>query len=862
MKKGNVLKKGLSLLGVIVLFVQILTVSGIFTYNHVYAESDLQISEEGYNTLLNELQLILNEKKFGNEINEIIIDGMKSLWDSYDNIYYSYSAIGYPEKEKYIRDNYIKGIKKVGYIRLMSNEEIEFQPGVVAYVSADENGVPYMCLKYKPEDEYEYNEYLNTLQHEVRHIIQDENWNDKVEEYRYMLRTSAEGWAVLGELNKYKNNNAQDICTYYNESKTDENNNYVKIGGIGSTTEYALLPNAILKLTIIVGYDNMYKFETGEITYDELLEILEQKLGNETYERFIDDLKTSFLNYDRDYSVPGFEAFWFNEGTDYDKIFDAENIVLNVLESKISNANSKEEIQALFNFYYIYKKYYCVKYEEIIETVIDENENNITIDRNITDKSCEKLIIEEIENLLIDKAIQYKAVAKVSDNVQLNKMALKSLFAEPNPPSAKYTGCINLEEESYIYTENEENDLITGNLKTNGTDTKFTVDNILDSTFLYQPDRFNTPNKIMKYTSKNNEKHIKEIKITQVPNKTTYIQNVEELDLYGGRLQIVYDDQTKEELSLTNENVKVTHFDNTNTGNIELTVEYQGKETTFSVEIINKENENINPINNVVEKWTDISNVKIKIDNNKILADNLNRKENHYYYFWIVDDEKDLLQEKESFMGLTREQVNSVSLVNIGDDISYWLDMDIKNVKCQLVEEDNDQDGITKVIINNFSLDELVNGKKVEKEENQKDEKDKDQKENDTVIYKIIEGANQIYKGKGNLIIKSNGDIKKFVKLEIDDKDVSKDYYSLKSGSTIIELKETFLANLNKGKHEITFVYEDGKVSTKFEIVNDTKDGTQAKISLPQTGDKIGLILVIAIISAGVFVITRKRKEI
>ena len=101
---------------------------------------------------------------------------------------------------------------------------------------------------------------------------------------------------------KYRNNDAEDIVAYFNESKIDEENNYLKIGGIGSTTEYSLLPNAILKLTIIVGYDNMYKFETGEITYEDLLSIIHEKLGNEIAERFINDLETAFLNYDRDYS--------------------------------------------------------------------------------------------------------------------------------------------------------------------------------------------------------------------------------------------------------------------------------------------------------------------------------------------------------------------------------------------------------------------------------------------------------------------------------------------------------------------------------------------------------------------------------
>lgn len=768
----------------IILSVQIVEATGVFINKDVYAENDLQIVDTQYNALLNELQLILNEKNFGNEINEIIIDGMKSLWDSYDNIYFSYSAIGYPSKEQYIRDNYIKAIEMVGYIRLLSEEEIAFQPGVVAYASKDENEVHYVCLQHKPTSEDEYKEYLNTLQHEIRHVVQNENWNGKAsEDYFYMLRASSEGWAVLGELNKYKSNEGINFKNiHYCESKIDEQNNYVQIGGIGSVTEYCILANTILKLTIIVGYDNMYKFETGVITYEELLEIVYQKLGTETANRFIDDLKTDFLNYSKDYSVSGWEGFWYNEDVNYDKIFDAENIVLEVLKNKISNANSKEEIQALFNFYYVYKKYYCVKYQEIIEKVIEETENGSVKERKKTDKSSEKLNLD-IEDILIEKAIQYKAVNTISNNTKLNKMALRSLFAEPDIPSL-YSGYISLENDNYVYEENEKDGMLTGSLTTSGMKTTFNENDILSCEFLNYNEVLYSSNKLMK--------------------NTTNIDNNENAD------------------------------------------------------------ESSKLVNTIGETWTSTSNIGVRIKDSKLEVENLDSKENYYYYFWIVDDDKDLLPEGKEFYPTTA-QINSISLVNIGDDLSYWLEEnDVKKLKCQLVEEDTQHDAVSRVIINNVGLEEIINGKK--KENDMNNDKEIEDKSNEdkksTFSYKIIEGANQIYKGKGNLIIKSNGDIKKFVKLEIDDKDVSKDYYSLKSGSTIIELKETFLANLNKGKHEITFVYEDGKVSTKFEIVNDTKDGTQAKISLPQTGDKIGLILVIAIISAGVFVITRKRKEI
>ena len=81
-------------------------------------------------------------------------------------------------------------------------------------------------------------------------------------------------------------------------------------------------------------------------------------------------------------------------------------------------------------------------------------------------------------------------------------------------------------------------------------------------------------------------KELVSIEIAQQPNKTTYIQNYEELDVTGGKIRLTYNDETTEEIEMTPE--MVTGFDNTQLGPQTLTVSYEEKTTTFEVTVLAK----------------------------------------------------------------------------------------------------------------------------------------------------------------------------------------------------------------------------------------------------------------------------------
>lgn len=89
-----------------------------------------------------------------------------------------------------------------------------------------------------------------------------------------------------------------------------------------------------------------------------------------------------------------------------------------------------------------------------------------------------------------------------------------------------------------------------------------------------------------------------------------------------------------------------------------------------------------------------------------------------------------------------------------------------------------------------------------------------------TTTYKIVEGANQKHEVEGgkDLVVKADGDFTKFTGIKVDGTTVSASNYTAVSGSTKVTLKSAYLDTLTAGTHKLTFVYNDGEVSTNFTV--------------------------------------------
>lgn len=83
-------------------------------------------------------------------------------------------------------------------------------------------------------------------------------------------------------------------------------------------------------------------------------------------------------------------------------------------------------------------------------------------------------------------------------------------------------------------------------------------------------------------------KSIDRIEISSKPTQLQYIQNYEDLNLDGGKILVKYNDETSQEIEMSNTQIEITGFNNSVLGTQTITVSYGGKSTEFNVEIIEK----------------------------------------------------------------------------------------------------------------------------------------------------------------------------------------------------------------------------------------------------------------------------------
>lgn len=98
--------------------------------------------------------------------------------------------------------------------------------------------------------------------------------------------------------------------------------------------------------------------------------------------------------------------------------------------------------------------------------------------------------------------------------------------------------------------------------------------------------------------------------------------------------------------------------------------------------------------------------------------------------------------------------------------------------------------------------------------------------EEEPADYKMLEGDGSIWTKEkdGGVVFRASGSVVKFNGIKIDGNLVDAENYTIREGSTVIILKESFLKTLPVGKHIITVLYSDGEVSAQFEIRTETTD--------------------------------------
>lgn len=160
-----------------------------------------------------------------------------------------------------------------------------------------------------------------------------------------------------------------------------------------------------------------------------------------------------------------------------------------------------------------------------------------------------------------------------------------------------------------------------------------------------------------------------------------------------------------------------------------------------------------------------------------------------------------------------------------------------------------------------------------------------------TIDYEILDGANSSWTQNtdGNIVIRGNGEIAKFVSVKVDGKVVDADNYTVTEGSTIITLKPDYLKTLSKGSHTFEIVWTDGSAGTSFTVAQNIPSETESSetepaeqpsetlpsepsstendapaITAPQTGysfSRAPFITLFVVVLAGTVVMTVRRKK-
>lgn len=114
----------------------------------------------------------------------------------------------------------------------------------------------------------------------------------------------------------------------------------------------------------------------------------------------------------------------------------------------------------------------------------------------------------------------------------------------------------------------------------------------------------------------------------------------------------------------------------------------------------------------------------------------------------------------------------------------------------------------------------------------------------------IIEGANQVILEGAEGKFRSNANINEFVKVLLDNMEVSPDNYLLKEGSIIIILKSDYIKSLDAGKHTLSIISTNGSADTEFTVAkNEDKKITNELKDNPKTGDNFNLFLIYSMLS-------------
>jgi len=110
---------------------------------------------------------------------------------------------------------------------------------------------------------------------------------------------------------------------------------------------------------------------------------------------------------------------------------------------------------------------------------------------------------------------------------------------------------------------------------------------------------------------------------------------------------------------------------------------------------------------------------------------------------------------------------------------------------------------------------------------------------------------------------RSAGELSSFVGFMIDGKYVDPSNYTVKEGSTIVEVKKSYLNTLSNGTHTVTIASQEGMATTEFTLSGATGEAASDNTGeSPKTGDDSNIVLLISLMACFIGAVVLSRKSI
>ena len=428
--------KKISIILVLVLLFQIFIPALQINYTSfaVEGEENQNEAEENqnlqYKELSDMLEEILAQRDYTDEVKNKLRSCLQELWENYDEIYQLYRVIGYPEKKQYILDTFLYPLrdktKKIEILDKNNEEDVKY---IKDTYGVDDNTI---------EKDAGFNSYGDIVifkEYDVNCVFIHEIYHSK-QKHDYtmgnLLKPIIEGGAVNkhiiskyfflkvnDEIDEIKLDNIiwkhiEGLQTRYSK-KMGDNKDYGAVF-YGKYGEYDFYDNLYTKLLLLTNYETMEELaKSGNIS--NVINYINEKYGNNIGNEIVEYMEHLSEANTENFNI---EYTWTLEISPFDTAINLENDFLDCFFKNIEKLDNKEDIENYFNIWRMYKNVYmavCTENEDL-----GAGESKLT---NITDKF---LNYKEIEDALVDKAVEYSVFPEFSQNENTNKLVIKALL--------------------------------------------------------------------------------------------------------------------------------------------------------------------------------------------------------------------------------------------------------------------------------------------------------------------------------------------------------------------------------------------------------------------------------------------------